>query len=111
LPLAPTIEPFSPTIATAAPAPAGKPDYTLKIANGLVELSREHIVSTTLYKDAFPGPLFRFKEGQRVTVDIQNDTDTPELVHWHAPPLARWHRTCHMPGHMDFGFKNLLTYV
>ena len=59
-------------------------DYTLRIASGLVELSPEHIVSTTLYNGAFPGSLLRFKGGQRVTVDIHNDTDTPELVHWHG---------------------------
>jgi FtsP/CotA-like multicopper oxidase with cupredoxin domain len=64
--------------------PAGKADYTLRIANGSVELAPAHSVSTTLYNGQFPGPLLRFKEGQRVTVDIYNDTDTPELVHWHG---------------------------
>jgi FtsP/CotA-like multicopper oxidase with cupredoxin domain len=78
------IEPFSRAIAQSAAVPAPKPDHTLRIANGLVELSREHIVSTTLYNGSFPGPLLRFKEGERVTVDVQNDTDTPELVHWHG---------------------------
>src|SRR5215469_18256949 len=68
----------------AAQAPAGKPDYTIRIATGLAELAPEHIVSTTLYNGQFPGPLIRFREGQRVVVDIQNDTDTPELVHWHG---------------------------
>jgi FtsP/CotA-like multicopper oxidase with cupredoxin domain len=62
----------------------GAADYTLRIATGLIELSPEHIVSTTLYNGQFPGPLLRFREGQRVTVDIHNDTDTPELVHWHG---------------------------
>ena len=61
-----------------------KADYTLRIATGLVELAPDHIVSTTLYNGQFPGPLLRFKEGQRVDVDIHNDTDTPELVHWHG---------------------------
>ena len=61
-----------------------KADYTLRIATGLVELSPEHIVSTTLYNGQFPGPLLRFKEGRRVVIDIHNDTDTPELVHWHG---------------------------
>jgi FtsP/CotA-like multicopper oxidase with cupredoxin domain len=59
-------------------------DYTLRMGTGLVELGPEHIVSTTLYNGQFPGPLLRFKEGQRVVVDIHNDTDTPELVHWHG---------------------------
>jgi FtsP/CotA-like multicopper oxidase with cupredoxin domain len=68
----------------AEPAAAEKPDYTLRIASGLVELAPDHIVSTTLYNGQFPGPLLRFKEGRRVVVDIHNDTDTPELVHWHG---------------------------
>jgi len=63
---------------------AEKADYTLRVANGLVELAPDHIVSTTLYNNQFPGPLLRFREGQRVVVDIHNDTDTPELVHWHG---------------------------
>ena len=41
-------------------------------------------MSTTLYNGQFPGPLLRFKEGQPVIVDVHNDTDTPELVHWHG---------------------------
>jgi FtsP/CotA-like multicopper oxidase with cupredoxin domain len=61
-----------------------KADYTLRIATGLAELAPEHIVSTTLYNGRFPGPLLRFKEGQRTVVDIHNDTDVPELVHWHG---------------------------
>ena len=64
-------------------APRRKPaDYTIRIGMGLVELAPDHIVSTTLYNGQFPGPLIRFKEGQRTLVDIYNDTDVPELVHW-----------------------------
>ena len=69
---------------TALPASSEKADYTLRIATGLVELAPDHIVSTTLYNGQFPGPLLRFTEGRRVIVDIYNDTDTPELVHWHG---------------------------
>ena len=65
----------------APPEPA---DYTIRIGMGLVELAPDHIVSTTLYNGQFPGPLIRFKEGQRTLVDIYNDTDVPELVHWHG---------------------------
>ena len=61
-----------------------KADYTLRIATGLVELSPEHIVSTTLYNGQFPGPLLRLTQGKRITVDIHNDTDTPEQLHWHG---------------------------
>jgi FtsP/CotA-like multicopper oxidase with cupredoxin domain len=59
-------------------------DYTLRIATGLIELAPDHIISTTLYNGQFPGPLLRFSEGRKVVVDVHNDTDTPELVHWHG---------------------------
>jgi FtsP/CotA-like multicopper oxidase with cupredoxin domain len=68
----------------AEQAASEKADYTLHIASGLAELAPDHIVSTTLYNGQFPGPLLRFKEGQRAVVDIFNDTDVPELVHWHG---------------------------
>lgn len=71
-------------LARAQQAAPEKADYTLKIATGLVELAPEHIVSTTLYNAQFPGPLLRFREGKPVTVDVVNDTDVPELVHWHG---------------------------
>jgi FtsP/CotA-like multicopper oxidase with cupredoxin domain len=63
---------------------AEKADYTIQIGNGLVELSPEHIVSTTLYNGQFPGPLIRLTEGKRVVVDIRNDTETSEQLHWHG---------------------------
>jgi FtsP/CotA-like multicopper oxidase with cupredoxin domain len=69
-------------------AGAAKADYTVRIAGGLVELAPDHIVSTTLYSGQFPGPLLRFKEGQGAVVDIYNDTDTPELVHWHGQTIS-----------------------
>jgi FtsP/CotA-like multicopper oxidase with cupredoxin domain len=66
---------------------AEKPDYTIRIAKSLVELAPDQIVSTTLYNGQFPGPPLRFKEGQRVTVDMINDTATPELLHWHGQQI------------------------
>ena len=75
-----------PRLARAAEGEAAgeKAAHTLRITNGLVELAPNHVVSTTLYNGQFPGPLVRLKEGQRVVVDVHNDTDTPELVHWHG---------------------------
>ncbi len=77
---------MAPRLAQAAdnPANAQKADYTIRIASGLVELSPDHIVSTTLYNGQFPGPLVRLTEGKQVVVDIVNDTDTPEQLHWHG---------------------------
>lgn len=63
---------------------AGPADHTLRISTGLIELAPDHIVSTTLYNGQFPGPVIRLREGRRTTVDLVNDTDTPEQVHWHG---------------------------
>jgi FtsP/CotA-like multicopper oxidase with cupredoxin domain len=69
----------------AATAGAEEPaDYTLRIGTGLVEVGPQHIISTTTYNGQFPGPLLRFKEGQRTIIDIYNDTDRPEQFHWHG---------------------------
>jgi FtsP/CotA-like multicopper oxidase with cupredoxin domain len=64
--------------------PADKADYTLRIAPVTVELDRAHILSTIGYNGSAPGPVLRMREGKAVTVDLINDTDTPELVHWHG---------------------------
>ena len=63
-------------------------DYTLRIGAGAVEIAPKRIVSTITYNGRFPGPLLRFKEGQSVTVDIHNDTDTPEQLHWHGQMVS-----------------------
>jgi len=62
----------------------GPVDYTLTIATQPIELAPNRIVSVTTYNGQFPGPLLRFKEGRRVTVQIDNETDTPEQLHWHG---------------------------
>ena len=59
-------------------------DYTLNIATGPLELAPKKIISVTTYNGQFPGPLLRFREGEQVIIDLRNDTDTPEQVHWHG---------------------------
>ena len=67
----------------AAAHPA-KADHTIRIGTGLIAVAPQDIISTTTYNGQVPGPLLRFKEGEEVTVDIYNDTDTPEQFHWHG---------------------------
>ncbi len=59
-------------------------DYTLRIGASPVEIAPKRILSTITYNGQFPGPLLRFKEGQQVIVDVHNDTDTPDQLHWHG---------------------------
>jgi FtsP/CotA-like multicopper oxidase with cupredoxin domain len=63
------------------------PDYTVHIKAAPIEIAPDHILSTITYNGQFPGPLLRFKEGREVTVDIFNDTDTPEQLHWHGQKI------------------------
>src|SRR5450631_3336213 len=66
------------------PSEVATPDYRLHIGASPVEIAPKQIVSTITYNGQFPGPLLRFKEGQPVTVEIHNNTDTPEQLHWHG---------------------------
>ena len=59
-------------------------DITLRIAPVTVELAPDRILSTIGYNGTAPGPVIRMKEGKPVTVTVINETDTPELVHWHG---------------------------
>ncbi len=63
---------------------ARPPDLTLRIAPVLVELAPDRRISTIGYNGSVPGPLLRMREGVPVAVEVHNDTDTPELVHWHG---------------------------
>ena len=63
-------------------------DYSLTIATKPLELAPKRIVSATTYNGQFPGPLLRLKEGERVTIDVRNDTDTPEQLHWHGQEVS-----------------------
>ena len=69
---------------TAVPSGSGPSDCTLHIKSSPVEIAPKRIISATTYNGQFPGPLLRFKEGQQATVDVYNDTDTPEQLHWHG---------------------------
>jgi FtsP/CotA-like multicopper oxidase with cupredoxin domain len=80
-------------------------DYTIRIGTALVEVGPQRFLSMTAYNDQFPGPLLRFKEGRPVMVDIYNDTDTPEQLHWHGQLVpasvdgAAEERTPYIPAH------------
>src|SRR5215813_7745228 len=63
-------------------------DYSLRIKTSPIELAPRRIVSATTYNGLFPGPLLRFKAGRRVTVDVYNETDTPEQLHWHGQKVS-----------------------
>ena len=105
----------------AGDAIKGATDFTLRIAPMLVELAPQVVISTIGYSNKVPGPLLRMREGQRATVEVVNDTDVPEYVHWHGlfvpsemdgaeeegtPPVPphgrrRYHLSVHSQAHLD----------
>jgi FtsP/CotA-like multicopper oxidase with cupredoxin domain len=77
---------FPQRAAAVAPPASGNSlaDYTLRIKASALEIAPKHVVSAVTYNGQFPGPLLRFKEGQKATVDVFNETGTPEQLHWHG---------------------------
>lgn len=59
-------------------------DYTLRIAPIRLEIAPGKIVHTTAFNGRVPGEIIRLREGQRVTIDVINETDATDLVHWHG---------------------------
>ena len=67
-------------------------DYKLLIDHISLEIAPKTVIKTTGYNGSAPGPLLRMKEGQRVTIQVDNATADPEIVHWHG---------LHIPSEVD----------
>jgi FtsP/CotA-like multicopper oxidase with cupredoxin domain len=60
------------------------PDITLRIAETTLDLGPKRSIRTLAYNNQVPGPLLRARAGQRLTVDVFNDTKDQDIVHWHG---------------------------
>ncbi len=67
---------------------ASKADFTIRIAPISVELAAGKTIQTIAYNGSIPGPVLRMKEGKPIRIDVFNDTDVPELVHWHGQEIS-----------------------
>src|SRR5580700_5231466 len=65
-------------------SPLSEADVTLRIGPVTVELTPKLVFSTIGYNGTSPGPVLRMREGVPQIVDVVNDTDVPEQVHWHG---------------------------
>jgi FtsP/CotA-like multicopper oxidase with cupredoxin domain len=74
----------SPNSTAAKPEETSPADFTLRIAPIALELAPSRFISTIGYNGTSPGPVLRMREGKPVTIDVVNDTDASELVHWHG---------------------------
>ena len=59
-------------------------DYTIRIAPLRLEIAPGKTVKTTAFNSRVPGDLIRIPEGKQVTVDVVNETDVSDIVHWHG---------------------------
>ncbi len=72
--------------------PPAEPDYTIRIAPVTIELAPGKTVRTVAYNGTVPGPVIRLREGVPATIEVVNDSDRDELVHWHG---------LHVPAEVD----------
>jgi FtsP/CotA-like multicopper oxidase with cupredoxin domain len=79
-------------VLSALPIPGAAADFTLRIQPVTVELSPKHQVKTTGYNGTAPGPILRVPEGKTISIDVLNETDIEEVVHWHG---------LHIPSNVD----------
>jgi FtsP/CotA-like multicopper oxidase with cupredoxin domain len=63
------------------------PTHVLHIREAQVELAPGRSITTTTYDAQLPGPLLRATVGQRVRVDVYNETDHEERINWHGQNL------------------------
>ena len=63
---------------------AAAADYSLRIAPLRLELAPGKVIDTFGYNGTVPGPVLRLREGRQVSIDIRNDTDVDDIIHWHG---------------------------
>jgi FtsP/CotA-like multicopper oxidase with cupredoxin domain len=70
---------------SADAAERSKPaDVTLRIGTVVVDIAKDHAISTVGYNGSVPAPLIRLQEGTPASVELINETASPEFVHWHG---------------------------
>jgi FtsP/CotA-like multicopper oxidase with cupredoxin domain len=74
----------SSTVLGALAQRAAPADYSIDIAPYDLEVAPRRSIKTIAYNRRVPGPLLRFKEGRPVTIDVSNQTNNSEVVHWHG---------------------------
>lgn len=67
-----------------ADCPGTKADFTLRIGTVTIELAPGKKYKTVGFNGMAPGPLLRMPQGKMVTIDVINETTSPDLVHWHG---------------------------
>jgi CopA family copper-resistance protein len=73
------------------PRPTTASSYDLAIAHTPITTGGRQAMATGI-NGTVPGPLLRFREGERITLNVRNDLHHDSSIHWHGLIL---------PAHMD----------
>ena len=60
------------------------PDLCLRISPAESEIAPGHTIRTMAYNGSISGPPISLAEGRPIEVEIQNESDVEEYVHWHG---------------------------
>jgi FtsP/CotA-like multicopper oxidase with cupredoxin domain len=71
-------------LGTLASRAGSEPTYALSIRTARVELAPGHCLSTLTYNGRPVGPLIRARAGRLLRIDVHNQTDASQWIHWHA---------------------------
>ena len=101
--------------ATLPPGAREKAETVLRIQPMTLELAPGVNIKTVGYNGHAPGPVLRFKEGAQVNIDVYNETNVADLVHWHGTGLLSirsttvpWKKRSPMipaGGHLRYSFR------
>ncbi len=58
-------------------------EYDLTIAEEVVSITERKVLGMTL-NGSIPGPVLRFREGDRARIRVRNDMDVETSIHWHG---------------------------
>ncbi len=62
----------------------GSASFTLNAQTGTTNFLGDKITATMGYNGAFLGPVLRMKQGERVSIRVNNNLDSATTVHWHG---------------------------
>jgi FtsP/CotA-like multicopper oxidase with cupredoxin domain len=75
---------FAPSYSARAPHARYTREYSLRAAQGEVEVADGHELAVWSYNGQVPGPTLRVRLGEAVRIELTNDLPQPTTIHWHG---------------------------
>ena len=75
--------PLDPGLLPLIPAPNGRREYDLTIAETTLRIDGRNARATTI-NGTVPGPVLRFREGEEAVIRVRNTLNEDTSIHWHG---------------------------